>query len=184
MHSPAVALRREGALATVRAHPVQGMIALRADLSQKQVATAVKAATGTAIPAPLRWEGTGEKGAGWMSPDELLLLLPHAEVADRVARLSKALPRALAADVSDMRQGFALSGDHARDVLAKLTPVDMAEGAFPDGTFRRTRLAQVPAAIRLEGDTFHVIAFRSVAHYVRDLLVTAASAAPVHYHAR
>ena len=182
-HRPAVALRQDAALATVEALPVQGMIALRADLSQKQVATAVKAATGTAVPEPLRWEGTGERGAGWMSPDELLLLMPHADVPGAVEKLTKALPRALAADVSDLRQGFTVTGPHARDVLGKLTPVDMAADAFPDGTFRRTRLAQVAAAIRLEGDTFHVLAFRSVAHYVRDLLVTAASAAPVHFHA-
>lgn len=40
--------------------------------------------------------------------------------------------------------------------------------------FRRTRLAQVPAALRMVDDeTFEVICFRSVAQYVFDLLKVA-----------
>ena len=46
---------------------------------------------------------------------------------------------------------------------------------FTPGMFRRTRLAQVPAALWMtEDDSFQIICFRSVAQYVFDLLCVAA----------
>ena len=51
----------------------------------------------------------------------------------------------------------------------------MRTKAFPVGTLRRTRLAQVPAAIWFEDEeTAFVVAFRSVADYVFALLSNAA----------
>jgi len=66
-------------------------------------------------------------------------------------------------------------GPHAREVMAKLAPVDLAPAAFTPGMFRRTRMAQVPAAFWMpEEDVFRVVCFRSVAQYVFDLLSIAA----------
>jgi sarcosine oxidase subunit gamma len=68
-----------------------------------------------------------------------------------------------------------VSGAGAREVLAKLCPVDLSPDAFTPGMFRRTRMAQVPAAFWLDAeDTFHLICFRSVADYAFNLLKTAA----------
>ncbi|NBX42365.1 MAG: sarcosine oxidase subunit gamma, partial [Rhodobacteraceae bacterium] len=54
--------------------PLQGMITLRADLSQKTVATAVKAITGLAMPAPRAILEKGAYGIAWMSHDEVMIL--------------------------------------------------------------------------------------------------------------
>ena len=59
--------------------------------------------------------------------------------------------------------------------MAKLAPVDVSPNAFLAGTFRRTRMAQVPAAFWMQDEgTFEVICFRSNAQYMFDLLKVAA----------
>ena len=112
-----------------------------------------------------------------MSPDELLIMCGYSEVSAALGKITKALGKshALAANVSDARAVFEVSGPHARDVLAKLAPVDLAPDVFTHGMFRRTRMAQVPAAFWLrEADTFQIICFRSVGQYMFDLLKVAA----------
>ena len=65
--------------------------------------------------------------------------------------------------------------DRVRGVLAKLTPANLHPDALATGEVRRTRLAQVPAAVWLrDEDTAELICFRSVARYVFDLLSNAA----------
>ena len=65
-------------------------------------------------------------------------------------------------------------GACAREVMAKLAPVDFAPDAFEMGMFRRTRMAQVPAAFWMNGeDAFSVVCFRSVGEYMFDLLSVA-----------
>ena len=78
-------------------------------------------------------------------------------------------------DVSDARASFHVSGPHAREVMAKLAPVDLAPAKFTEGMFRRTRMSQVPAAFWLtDAETFQIVCFRSHAAYMFDLLKTAA----------
>jgi len=73
------------------------------------------------------------------------------------------------------RAVFRISGDKAREVICKLAPVDMSPKAFPAGHFRRTRLAQTPAAFWMpDAQTVELICFRSVADYVFGLLSRAA----------
>ncbi|MCU9838011.1 sarcosine oxidase subunit gamma [Ruegeria sp. WL0004] len=156
---------------------LQGMITLRGDLSSEPVAAAATGATGQDMPGQRRANVAGENGLCWMSPDELLVLVPHAEVGDKLAAMTKALGNAhsLAADVSDARAMFRVSGANAREVMAKLAPVDFAPGAFGPGDFRRSRLAQVAGAFWMEEDgSFCIICFRSVADYVFKLLKVAA----------
>ncbi len=79
---------------------------------------------------------------------------------------------------------FSLTGEAGalRDVLAKITPADIA--GLPLGEMRRTRLQQVAAALWFETQTeARVICFRSVARYVFDLMaVSAHPSGAVDYH--
>lgn len=155
---------------------LRGMITLRGDLSDKKLIKAVKSIAG-AMPAMRSIALEKDDGAAWMSPDELLLMVPHGDVASTIEGLSKSLAGThfLAANVSDARAVFEVSGPRARDVMAKLAPVDFANSAFEMGMFRRSRLAQVPAAFWMnEQDAFTVVCFRSVAQYMFDLLSVAA----------
>ena len=66
-------------------------------------------------------------------------------------------------------------GDRAHEVLGKLCPVDLSAEGLQAGTIRRTRMAQVPAALWQSGPgRYSVICFRSQARYVYDLLSVAA----------
>ncbi len=157
--------------ASVAEAGLQGMITLRGDLKSAKMKKAVKAATGSVMPAPRRIVLKDGKGAGWMSPDELLILVPYDAVKAAVEALEKALAgeHALVADVSDARAMFRIKGPKAAEVLMKLCPVDFA--TLAEGELRRTRAAQVAAALwRSEPDEFTLVSFRSVAGYVFGVL--------------
>ena len=165
-------------IAHVEETGLQGMITLRGDLSSPAVKKAVIAAVGAGVPKQREVSFDGTSGVAWMSPDELLLMCPYDQAPGKVADLEKALAGAhsLAVNVSDARAMFAVSGPAAREVLAKLCPVDLSPDAFKPGMFRRTRMAQVPAAFWMDDEgTFRIICFRSVAEYVFGLLKAAAA---------
>lgn len=163
-------------LAKITRHAERGMITLRGDLGNAKLKKVCKDVTGQAVPTAGRIAGDGTKGIAWMSPDELLVMVPYAQVGDVVATLDKGLAGThfLAADVSDARAVFTVGGADARQVLARLCPVDLHKDSFGLGDFRRTRMAQVPAAFWMHADGFDVVCFRSVGDYVQGLLENAA----------
>ena len=150
-----------------------GMITLRAK-GVKALDKAIKAVTGTKVPAQRRIEVNGDRACGWMSPDEYLLIVPYAEVRDALASLARSLAEEhhLAVDVSDARAVFRVEGERAAEVLAKLAPVDFDK--LEPGELRRSRTAQVAAAMWEQDGGFTLVCFRSVARYVFDLLENAA----------
>ncbi|MDJ0825425.1 MAG: sarcosine oxidase subunit gamma family protein [Rhodobacter sp.] len=163
--------------AKVEAAGPRGMITVKGDLAASVLKNATTGVAGVDFPGQGEANCVGEKGICWMAPDEVLVLVPYAEVPDAVGRMEKVLAGThhLIANVSDARALFFVSGLDAREVIAKLTPADVSPSAFRPGQFRRTRLAQVPAAFWMrDAETFEVICFRSVARYVFDLLKTAA----------
>jgi sarcosine oxidase subunit gamma len=165
----------------VRENGLRGMITLRGDLASVKLRNAATTVTGLHFPDRRSANSAGEMGLCWMSPDELLILLPYAEVAKALGAIGSELKdeHHLAVEVSDARASFTLQGKGAdiRNVLAKLTPADLRPAALPTGEMRRTRLAQVPAAIWFhEEGRAELICFRSVAGYVWGLLVNAAEA--------
>lgn len=150
---------------------LRGMITVRGDLGSAAMKKAVKAATGTGVPAQRRIEVAGDRAAAWMSPDELLVLVPYAEARNAVAALEAALAGThhLVADVSDARAVFTIRGAKADEVLRKLCPVDFDRLA--EGEIRRTRAAQVASAFWKSGpEEFTLVSFRSVGAYVMGLL--------------
>lgn len=170
-------IRFEG-IATVEECGLQGMITLRGDLAASAVKKAAGAASGCAMPAQRRISFDDSGKLAWMSPDELLVLCPYGEAPGRVAAMDKALGKthALAVNVSDARAMFRVSGPGAREVMAKLSPVDLSPSAFGVGDFRRSRIAQVAAAYWIDEDeAFRIVCFRSVADYVFDVLKVAAA---------
>lgn len=161
---------------------LQGMISLRGDLNDKALQKACQVATGATPPKPREMSIAGDNGYGWMSPDEALLLVPHAQAADVIAKLNAAMAgkHFLAVNVSDARARIVIQGPYADEVIAKLAPADLHPDTFAVGDFRRSRLGQVAAAFwKVDADTFHVICFRSVADYTFDLLAASAKAGPV-----
>ncbi len=149
----------------------RGMVTLRGDLTSPVLARAVAAVTGTGVPARRRIEVAGDRAVAWMSPDELLVLVPRAEAGAAVAALEQALSgeHHFVVDVFDARAAFTIRGPGAQGVLMKLCPVDFA--TLAEGEIRRSRAGQVAAAVWRSGaDEFTLVSFRSVAGYVMALL--------------
>jgi sarcosine oxidase subunit gamma len=153
-----------------------GMVAIRGDLAE--IGDAVAHVTGCALPEPRLSTASGTDRLLWMAPDELLLLCPPAEVEARVGALADSRGKVFATvvDVSDARIAYDLTGPDAGDALATLTPADLT--ALAPTEIRRTRLAQIPAAFWRIEDGYRIVAFRSVATYLHDLLANATGAAP------
>ncbi len=180
MSEPVSALknaRYDAGIALISEVAPMGMITIRGDLDAPYLRKVTKKLTGVERPERGQCRFAGDAGVAWMSPDELLLFCPHAQAPEVLARLHAAFEdtHTTAMDVSGARAAFRVEGPHAREVLAKLAPVDLAPDQFTPGMFRRTRMGQVPAAFWLRDDgAFEVICFRSVAQYMFDQLCVAA----------
>ena len=153
-----------------------GMITLRGDLSETSFISIIEAKL---APIPdRRGISVGETGMlVWMSPDELLAVVPAQTASSKAADLETELEgqHALVVDVSDARAVFRLRGKGVREVLAKGAPVDLRPAAFGPGEIRRTRLGQVACAYWMSGpDQFDLVCFRSVSGFVFDWLCVAA----------
>lgn len=167
---------------SVRELGLRGMISLRGDHKSRKLQNICKKLTGVDFPKQGEVHTDGDKGLGWMSPDEILVMVPHAEADAAVAAIDDALAgmHYLASNVSDARAVFAIEGPYVREVIAKLAPADLHPESFSTGTLRRTRLGQVAAAFWLEDETTcHAICFRSMADYTFKLLEASAKAGPV-----
>ena len=183
MSNPISALngRVEAGEVTIREAGLRGMITLRGDLAARKLRNLCTGLTGVDFPTQGQAHSDGDKGLCWMSPDELLILVPYDEVATTLAKIAKTLEgqHHLAANVSDARALIFVEGTFSREVIAKLAPADLHPDTFKPGDFRRTRLGQVAAAFWMrDEDTFEVICFRSVADYTFRLLAASAKAGP------
>ncbi len=161
---------------TVSEAGLRGMITLRGDLSSGAVASALREVAGLAVPAQRRVMAEGDRAVAWMSPDEVLVMVPYADAGSVAATLAQALAGEFAtvANVSDARAVFTLSGGAVDTALMKLCPVDFAQ--LEPGEIRRTRAAQVAVALWRSGkDEVTLVCFRSVAAYVFGLLSNAAT---------
>ena len=159
--------------ATVKVMDAAGMITVRGDFSSDDFKSAVTDATGCAFPDVNSFTSNGETHLAWMSPDELMIFCGYEAALEMASTLQSALSaqHALVCVVSDARALFEVTGSGARDALAKLTPADLSRDAFTKATFRRTRMAQIPAAIgAVDEDHFLIMCFRSVAEYTFEIL--------------
>lgn len=155
-----------------------GMVTIRGDLGDADFAHGVGSVTHCGLPDKREIAAGENEQLLWMSPDELLLVCAHDEAEARVQALSAALSglHHLVVNVSDARAVFRVSGagSAVREVLAKLTPADMRSSTLAVGEVRRTRMAQVPAAIWFDSEEkATVVCFRSVGSYVFGLLAAA-----------
>lgn len=169
----AIAPQMVDGFATVKVMDAAGMITVRGDFSSDEFKSTVTDATGCAFPEVNSLASKGETHLAWMSPDELMIFCGYEAAPKMAATLQSALSsqHALVCVVSDARALFEIAGSGARDALAKLTPADLSRDAFTVGTFRRTRMAQIPAGIgAMDEDRFLIMCFRSVAEYTFEIL--------------
>ena len=134
------------------------------DGQEKNVSAALKAAIGAPMPAPNRTTGKAGTRAIWCGPGQALVLGPPVEIEG-----------AAVVDQSDGWAVIMVEGTGARDTLARLTPLDLRDGAFKHGHTARTLLNHMTASLtRVAADRFEVMVFRSMAQTAVHELQTAA----------
>lgn len=135
----------------------------------KALSEALKAAHGMAAPAPNR--ATGKEGARalWFGQRMILLMGPAPD--EGLARH---------AALSDQSDGWAvvrLEGAGARDVLARLVPIDLRDDAFRRGHTARTDLRHMMASLtRVGEEAWQIMVFRAFAETLVHDLKTAMQA--------
>jgi sarcosine oxidase, subunit gamma len=166
--------RREAAIevAGVSLHerPFRTMLDLRGHPDDAAFALAVTETTGLALPAANRFSAGGECLLAWLGPDESFLVGDGRDAEAVVHRLRKRLA-GIASALTDVSDGFttlAISGDGARDFLARGWALDLHPRAFGPGHCAQSHLAKAPALL-LQRDVapgFEVIVRRSFADYL------------------
>jgi sarcosine oxidase subunit gamma len=119
-----------------------------------EVSGALEAKLGIGLPAPGRYLQGGTARVVWTGLDQAFVI--GAPVPD--------LPGAALTDQSDAWAAFALEGGTARDVLARLVPIDLREEAFAPGHAARTMFGHM-ACVLMRTDTgrYEIMVFRSMA---------------------
>jgi len=117
------------------------------------VSDALKAAIGAGFPAANRALGKAGARVVWSGLGQALVLGPT------VTNTGAAL-----VDQSDAWACLALEGDGAAAVLARLTPLDLRDGAFKRGHAARSLLGHMTCLFIRTGDArYEMLVFRSMA---------------------
>jgi heterotetrameric sarcosine oxidase gamma subunit len=138
---------------------------------------AVSAILDDHLGAPLPEPGHVAEGSSgrviWMGLGLAFAELPEPAAADLIAALA---PHAAVTDQSDGWAALALTGPHARAVLARLIPLDLDPAAFPPGRVARTQLKHMMCALLATEGGFRILVLRSFARTAVHDLGTAMAA--------
>lgn len=155
--------------------PDQGLAILRGEAAQ--LGAAIRDVLDLELPTAVgETASDAETGAMWLGPDEWLLTLPDEDASALITRLAVTLDGThhQLVDVSDQMAVIELSGEKARDLLAKLMVIDLHPRAFPEGQAVATILGHAGVWLWLDtGGTFRIHVRRSYADYVWCLLAEA-----------
>jgi sarcosine oxidase subunit gamma len=173
------AIADSDAALSMRELPFLGVIDLRLDQRDKGARDAAELALVAALPDPGRSVVGAAGSVLWLGPDEFLVVTePERETAVAAALLGALRGRRAAViDISDSRTVIALSGFHARDVLAKGCGIDLHPRSFAPGHCAQTFLAKARIALVQIDDapTYHILVERSLAEYLWLWLADAAA---------
>lgn len=161
---------------TLAERPHRLQVNLRGNAQNPAFTSAVRQATGIGLPTVANTVASaGDLAALWLAPDEWLITGPaDPATAGREAALCGTLRVALAGqhvavtDVSEARTVIAISGPHARDLLAKGTPIDLHPRVFGPGQCAQTALAAANVTLRqVDGrPTYELHVLNSFADYL------------------
>ena len=168
-----------GAGITLSERPFRATINVRGDAGDAGLLSAVRAAAGVELPIePNTTRRAGAVTTLWLGPDEWSITAPAGEERMLVPALRASLGdrHAAVVDLTESRTLIAVSGAHARDLLAKGCTLDLHPRAFPAGACAQTGLARAGALLHLVDDTptFEITILRSFADYMWVWLADAA----------
>ncbi len=159
--------------------PFLGHLNLRGDSSDGAFASGVERALGLALPVEPNTVSEGDgKQALWLGPDEWLIVTPPDEQGPASERLCDALDgvHSSVTDISGGQTLVNLSGENAREVLAKGCSLDLHPRAFGEGRCAQTLVSGANVILRWAGPepSFDLIVRRSFADHLARWLHDAA----------
>jgi sarcosine oxidase subunit gamma len=173
------AVTRSDAGLSMHELPFRGVIDLRLDQRDKGARDAAELALVVALPEAGRSVIGAAGSVLWLGPDEFLIVTEPERETAVAASLLGALRgrRAAVIDISDSRTIIALSGFHARDLLAKGCGIDLHPRSLAPGQCAQTFLAKARIALYQLDDapTYHILVERSLAEYLWLWLADAAA---------
>ena len=148
----------------------------------EEIGTQIENAIGLTLPATPCTSGiSGDLTALWLGPTEWMLLTSENEERTVETAVETALKdqHYQITDVSDDYTVIRLSGEKSREMLMKLTTLDMHPDKFPEGSVKGSIFGRVPAvlycpaAANAAAPEFDLIIRRSHADYLWCLLALA-----------
>lgn len=138
----------------------------------------VKSLIGAALPHdPNRVASGAHIDAGWLSPEEWLLIGEEQEIARVCAKLTDMITgrTLLITDLTHGRCSIRMKGETAGDVLSSLTPLDFCASSFSEGSCAQSVFGETGAFIQNIGDSYgyRVIVDQSYAVYAWRMLENA-----------
>ena len=174
-------IEAEGAAARIAERPFLGKFILRAD--PNVAVEPLRTALGIGLPFdPLTSSTLGETAFLWMGPDEWMLITPPDGREDMQGRAARALAgiHHQLVDVTDYHTVIEVAGAKARELLMKLTTLDLHPRAFGPGMVTGSVFGKANATIWLpdtEGNPdqigFQLFVRWSMADYLWCLLANA-----------
>jgi len=160
-----------GADIVLAERPHRCQIVLRGDAGDPAFTAALHGATGLVLPAAANSFVTeGDLSCLWLGPDEWLIVGPGGGEGEVTARLRAALAglHAAVTDISEARTTIAISGAHARDLMAKAVSLDLHPRVFGPGHCAQTGFAGANIILRQLDDvpSFEIFVLNSFAEHV------------------
>ena len=159
---------------TVTEHPFLGYVNLRGDVADVSFVDGARRVLGVELPSSANTV-IETKGliACWLGPDEWMAIVRPDGETEIIAALREAMD-SLRTAVTDTTGGYTmlnLSGDHARDLLAKGCTLDLHPRVFAPGQCAQTNLARTPVLLIPRTNdpdlqSFNVVVRRSFADHL------------------
>ncbi len=156
-----------------------GHLVIRASFDDKKLRAAIKSVTGLKFPTKaLSSMENKEYSINWISPDEVLLLVPEKTEFEVETKLRELMTGHFAiVNVTGGQTVLELSGERAETILKKSSSYDVSPSNFPIGKVVTTVFAKSQAVIRRTGDnSFQLIVRRSFNDYIWQWIVDAGHA--------
>lgn len=148
---------------------LMGQLTLRLNADNADQLAIAEKLLGVALPlTPLTSVVEGDVSIRWISPDEWLIVVPGLKAFDVESAFHEQMTgHYQLVNISGGSTIFLLSGEHARDVLKKSTPIDVHPNEFPVGKVVSTVFAKSSAVMRrVADDQYELVVRRSFADYL------------------
>ena len=153
-----------------------GMVTIKANFSDVQIHNLIRIETGVETPKIGKISFGKKLSVAWMSVDELAIILRDRE-ADKITKKFKQKLKNhhhLCVNMSDSRRCFRLLGKSWREILSKGSPSDLRPGVFGAGSFRRTRIVNLPVGIWAVNEAeAYIFTMHSVGSFLSNWLASA-----------